>query len=212
MLECVLLSGQTNSPLFFDIKPIEAVGSKTVFDSATGSAFASLTQASDTRVIIDDNGDKALLFSGSNFGNGSVDLKLKNKPFKLSFDLLLTEYNPAEGAVYAHLDAGTGGGCFGATMTGGTGRLSFYWTRDGSLNTRSHIVSSQVLSLNTYHGIMIEYTGTSIIMYFDNVVVAQISANLIYSGPAPLGIGGHYGYGQYNSKGSMKNIKIELIA
>lgn len=211
MSEFILLAKNVNGLVRLDVKPVDAVGSKSVTDKVSGKTLASSDQSSNTAVITDGAGDKALFFSNGHFEHSAVDFDIKNRPFKISFDLLVSEYVPQEGAVFSQLNAGTGSGSFAATMTGGTGLLSFYWCRDGSLTTRDLIVSSQIIPLNTYTSVSIEYTGSSINMYFNGVLVAQKANTLVYSAALPLGIGGHFGYSQYNSKGSMKNIIVQLI-
>lgn len=207
MNELLLVGGIKESSTLLDIKPTEPPGATSVMDEVSRKSFYALS-GSTTVVTTDGDGDQALLFSGSHFENPSVDLGTKNNTFSVSFDVLLTAYPSAEGALFSQLSAQTGAGTFAITMVGSGGRVSFYWCRDGSLSSRDSMVSSISLPLNTYTRVIVQYDKTKMSMYFNDTLVASKDATQVYSAALPLGIGGHYNTDQYNSRGTMKNLIV----
>lgn len=213
MNEMLLVSNRDLSELFYII-PLDSVGSTTVTDSVGGYKFS--VPSGTSSVKFDSEGDKCLDISNGHFENlNLIDLKTAGRPFKIEIDINLRSYPSTEGAILSQLNPNTGGGTFGVTMyngPGGPGRVSFFWTSNGSLGSRSVITSDRDLPLNTYVHLKITHDGSSLKMYFDDTLVAQTPNGVVYSKvhstPLPVGIGGHYSTNSYNMNGLLKNIHI----
>ncbi|QYC52506.1 hypothetical protein [Salmonella phage SSBI34] len=210
MLTVATLSG--NRPLF-SIPPTEIPGSFIVRDLIKGTEFRATSGAS---VVKDDLfGERVLSMNGGHWEQlGLVDLGISGKPFVLELEIFLFSYPSGEGAIFSQLNPNTGAGTFGLTMyngQGGPGRLSFFWTEDGSLGSRKVITSEEDVPLNQPVKVAISWNGSEMKIIMNGETVASGYATRLHSAALPIGIGGHYGTQSYNMRGMLKNITLKRI-
>ena len=213
MLE-MLLCPTRFSNLLFSIPPVEEIGADTTVDQVSFLTFAAPSGGGN--VTFDPSGEKAIDFSSGHLENlGNVAINPGQSPFELSLDLYLRSYSPStERVIFSQINPQTGGGTYGLTMyngVGGTGRVSFFWTTRGTLQSRSVITSDRDFPLLEYTNIRVVHTGAQMRMYFGETLVASAQAPTVYYAALPVGIGGHYGLNEYNIDGFLKNLSVSRI-